>query len=196
MLKVGLTGGIGSGKTTVGKVFSALDVPVYSADNKARDLMEMDPKLISAISSEFGSYIYENGRINRQMLGEIVFKDKARLEKLNAIVHPAVHEDFKRWSEEYSSKSYVIEEAAILIESGGIKNMDFTIFIKADMESRIVRVMKRDQLSRELVIRRIQNQMEDSEKEKLVDFIIYNENDSMILPQIVDLHNKLLKIKS
>ena len=190
MLKIGLTGGIGSGKTLTSTIFRELGVPVYVADAEARRLMETNQTVMNDVMQLFGPEAYSNGKLNSSNLAEIVFRDPDLLEKLNRIVHPAVRKDFETWSEQHTEKAYVVEEAAILFESGGNAFMDYTIFMKADREQRILRVMNRDNVSREQVEHRIARQMPDVEKEKLSDFIIYNDNDSMILPQIVDLHHR------
>lgn len=196
MLKIGLTGGIGSGKTLVGEVFSALNVPVYIADQEAKRLMETAPELRTSLEKLFGSQAYNGDHLNKRYIGEIVFNDKEMLARLNNIVHPAVHADFERWAEQYRTLPYVIEEAAVLFESDGAERMNKTIFVKASEQIRISRVMERDSVTGEQVQARMRNQWSDEKKEKLADFIIYNENDSMILPQIVDLHEGLLKLNS
>ena len=196
MLKIGLTGGIGSGKTLVGEVFAALKVPVYVADQEARRLMETSPVLRNSLDKLFGSKAFKGDNLDRRYIGEIVFNDKRMLTSLNKIVHPAVHADFERWAEQYRDLPYVMEEAAVLFESGGAKRMDKTFFVKAAEQTRIRRVMARDNVSGEQVLARIRNQWSDEKKEKLADFIIYNENDSMILPQIVDLHQDIIKLNS
>ena len=190
MLKIGLTGGIGSGKTLASKVFRELGVPVYVADTEARRLMETNQEVIDGVVRLFGPEAYSDGKLNRSKLAEIVFRDPDLLATLNRIVHPAVRTDFETWSIQHTEKVYVVEEAAILFESGGHAFMDYIIFVKADMEQRIMRVMNRDHISRAQVEQRIARQMPEEEKEKLSDFIIYNDNDSMILPQIVDLHHR------
>lgn len=193
MLKIGLTGGIGSGKSYVSMIFRELKIPVYEADREARRLMETNLRLMTSIKNEFGEEAYVNSKLNRKYLADIVFKDTDKLQTLNRMVHPVVHMDFDNWCNQYTDLSYVVEEAAILLETGGAARMDYIIYVKADLETRISRVISRDKVSRNVVLQRISNQGDDSEKEKLADFIIYNENDSMILPQIVDLHNRFLK---
>jgi len=194
MIKIGLTGGIGSGKTTVCRVFRAMDVPVYEADKEARRLMESDEQIIHSIGTAFGSRAYLEGKLNRAYISELVFKDKALLSKLNAIVHPVVHQDFHTWSLNFSTEAYLIEEAAILFESGGAKKMDYTIFVQSNVQTRIERVMARDNTREEEVKERMNSQMNDIEKQNMADFIIFNEIGSMILPQIVDLHNRFLEL--
>lgn len=196
MLKIGLTGGIGSGKTLVSSVFSELGVPVYAADQAARRLMENEQAVMQAVQDLLGEQAYSEGRLNRDFVAGKVFNDGELLDRLNRIVHPAVRKDFDLWTRGHTTHPYVLEEAAILFESGGAAMMDYTIFVKAEEATRITRVMERDQVSEKQVRQRMEQQMDDREKEKLADFVIYNENDSMILPQIVDLHNKFLKLNT
>jgi dephospho-CoA kinase len=194
MLKIGLTGGIGSGKTLVSSIFRELNVSVYNADTEAKRLMETDQALIRHINSLLGPKSYQRGKLNRKYISEEVFSDKFKLESLNSIVHPAVRHDFEKWLLGRADEPYVIKEAAILFESGGAETVDYTIFVKADVRTRIDRVVERDHVSAEQVLKRMDHQMDDQEKEKLADFLINNEIGSMILPQIVDLHNKFLKL--
>lgn len=194
MLKIGLTGGIGSGKTLVGSVFKELGVPVYEADKEARRLMESDPTVIAGVKRLFGEAAYTGGKLNRSYLADKVFGDDDLLTQLNNLVHPAVRKDFDSWTRRHATHAYVMEEAAILFESGGAAAMDFTVFVKAETSLRINRVMARDQVTEAEVRKRMNRQMNDQQKELLSDFVIYNDNDSMILPQIVDLHNKFSKL--
>ncbi|MDF1571324.1 MAG: dephospho-CoA kinase [Bacteroidales bacterium] len=194
MLKIGLTGGIGSGKTLVGSVFQELGVPVYEADKEARRLMESDATVIAGVKGLFGEAAYAGGTLNRSYLADKVFGDDDLLTRLNDIVHPAVRKDFDRWTRRHATHAYVMEEAAILFESGGAAAMDFTVFVKAEASVRINRVMERDQVTEAEVRKRMERQMNDQQKELLSDFVIYNDNDRMILPQIVDLHNKFSKL--
>ncbi len=191
MLNVGLTGGIGSGKTLISKIFRSLNIPVYEADAEARRIMETDPEVMRAIHNLFGEDAFKGTLLNRPFIAGQVFKNKELLEKLNAIVHPAVEQDFMKWSELKHPYPYVIEEAAILFESGAANRMDYTIFVKSDKETRLRRVMKRDKLSREDVLARMNNQLEDEKKESMADFVILNEEDTMILPQVINIHNHL-----
>ncbi|MCF8226651.1 MAG: dephospho-CoA kinase [Bacteroidales bacterium] len=194
MLKIGLTGGIGSGKTYVSNVFRGLGIPVFEADKKARELMENLPELKESIKGLFGDRAYTNGNLNRKYISSLVFNDSSLLDHLNAIVHPVVKDHFIKWSVKYQDDCpYVIEEAALLFESGSAKLMHYNIFVKASLPCRIRRVMERDHVSRDEVLARIKRQMNDNEKEKLSDFIIYNDNEQMIVRQIVDLHNTFLK---
>lgn len=194
MLKIGLTGGIGSGKSFVGKVFRSLGIPVYEADVEAKRLMVEDAEVVSGITSLIGSEAYYSGKINREYIASRVFKDKALLADLNEIVHPALGHDFERWVERQTGSKYVIEEAAILFESGASDRMDYSIVVQADEDTRLKRVMERDGVLEEAVRARMANQLSGDELIKMADFIIYNENDRLILPQIVDLHSKILKV--
>jgi dephospho-CoA kinase len=194
MLKIGLTGGIGSGKSFIGEIFRHLNVPVYEADKEARRLMESDALLIESIKNLLGKEAYRDGNLNRTFIGNIVFSNPSALNSLNSLVHPAVQKDFERWSRIHIDQAYVIEEAAILFESGSAEKMDYVVFIRAALETRIERTMARDSVSREDVLMRIRQQADDTEKEIMADFTIINENDSMILPQIVDLHQKFINL--
>ncbi len=195
MLKIGLTGGIGSGKSYICKIFRSLGIPVYESDLEAKRLMEESDILRSNIIEIFGVKAYIDGELNRKYMSEQIFSDQLLLDRLNAIVHPAVQADFINWMNTWEDAPYVIKEAAILIESGASKLMDYNILLVAEESTKIRRVMKRDEISEVKVRERIANQMSDEEKKKFVDFIIYNDNDSMILQQIVDLHDHFLNIE-
>ena len=193
MLKVGLTGGIGSGKTLVCSVLEKLGVAVYFADSEARRLMNNDQDLVVQISEIFGKKAYEGGSLNREFLAQGVFKDQKLLTRLNELVHPAVQKDFARWASEQKPAPYVVEEAAILFESGSDRNMDLTVGVFAEKELRIKRVIQRDGIKREEVLKRISSQMNEKEKMEKVDLVIHNNGKLMILPQIINMHNAILK---
>ena len=196
MLKVGITGGIGSGKSTVCRVFSVLGIPVFQADVEAGRLQNEDPKIISELIGMFGSEIYSlEGSLNRKMLASIVFNDRGLLEKLNSIIHPAVHHEFEEWSAGNLNFPYVIYEAAILFETGSYHNFDFTILVVADEKERIERVSKRDHSRPEDVLQRMNNQLMDKEKIKMADFVIENNDNQLIISQILKL-DQLLKSRS
>ena len=196
MLKVGITGGIGSGKSTVCKVFSVLGIPVFNADVEAGRLQNEDPQIGTELIGIFGSEIYSaEGLLNRKKLASIVFNDSGLLEKLNSIIHPAVHREFEKWSARNSNFPYVIYEAAILFETGSFRNFDFTILVVADEQERIDRVSKRDHSRPEDVLQRMNNQMMDKEKIKMADFVIENNDNQLIISQILKL-DQLLKSKS
>jgi dephospho-CoA kinase len=195
MLKVGITGGIGSGKTLVCKIFEVLGVPVYYADFHAKRLMETSPEIIKGLTKLFGQSIIIQGKLNRNRLAQIIFNDADALTAVNNLVHPVVRKDFIEWIKLMPRHDYVIEEAAILFESGAYRLLDFNITVSAPEEMRIRRVMERDNVPRESVISRINNQLSDQEREKLADAVILNDESDLLIPRILELHNKLLDIK-
>lgn len=191
MIKVGITGGIGSGKSTVCKVFSVLGVPVFYADATAKQLMNSEPQLREQLIRLFGPAVYlPDQTIDRKYLAGIVFSDKSLLEKLNHIVHPAVGKAFDDWCLKQNAP-YILHEAAILFESGFYKMMDKTIMVYTDEHERIERVVKRDKIPEEMVIQRMKNQWPDEEKIKLADYVIGNNDRELIIPQIVEIDKKL-----
>jgi len=186
---IGLTGGIGSGKTTVARVFELLGIDVYYADIQAKKILSSD-KIKEQIISAFGN-VYKDNKLQNKKLAEIVFNDKKKLEKLNSIVHPAVEKDFEQWSKKNSGKPYLIKEAAILFESGSYKKVDKIITVFAPENIRVLRVCKRDNINKAQVIARINNQMPDNEKIAKSDFVIKNYNGYLIIPQIIEIDNAL-----
>ena len=193
MLKIGITGGIGSGKTTVAKVFEVLGIPVYYADDAAKRLMNTDEKLKEKIQLQFGNDVYKDGRLDRKYLAEIVFKNPEKLQLLNALVHPAILKDAERWMQNQST-AYSLKEAALIFESGAQEQLDYVIGVTAPDPLRIQRTMHRDSITREEVILRMDKQMDETIKIKLCDFVIKNDEQEMLLPQILKLHEKLLLI--
>jgi dephospho-CoA kinase len=194
MLRIGITGGIGSGKTTVCAIFSTLGIPIYNSDERAKRIMVENLSVVNKLKAQFGSTIYfEDGSINRVLLSQIVFNDKEQLTKLNEIVHPAVFEDMIKWYAENQNHKYVLQEAAIMYESGSYKMLDKMILVYADQEIRIERVMKRDKVDRIAVLARMDKQMPESEKLKLADFVIYNNGESLI-DQVMKLHHTILEL--
>ena len=190
---IGLTGGIGSGKTTVANYFKSFGIPIYIADDEARKIMK-SADIIEAIKNSFGDAIFENEILNRDKLAKIVFNNPKKLEKLNNIVHPAVKKHFEQWLMQNQSAPYVIYEAAILFESGRYKDCDLIVTVVAPMESRIERVIKRDNSTRELVLKRINAQWTDEERILKSDFIIENISSETTKLE-VDRILKILKIK-
>lgn len=170
---IGLTGGIGSGKTTIGNYFQSLGIPVYVADDEGRKITE-DEAVVKQIAAVFGNKILGNGKVNRKKLSGIVFNDKAKLKQLNDIIHPAVRQHFEVWIKKHQDKDFVIRESAILFESGSYQDCDFVISVVAPIETRIERVIKRDKVTRAKVLERIENQMSDEERISRSDFIIEN----------------------
>jgi dephospho-CoA kinase len=193
MLKVGLTGGIGSGKSLIAEMFKLLRVPVLHADDTARYLMEHDTKLKSAIGQLFGKEVYENGRLNRPFLASVVFNDKAKLEQLNTLVHPATIAFAQQWAASQTTP-YTIKEAAIFFESGSYKDMDKMIGVYAPVEMRLERAMRRDNATAEVIRQRMDKQMNEEEKMKRCDFVIYNDGTKSVIDQVLNLHQQLLEI--
>jgi dephospho-CoA kinase len=187
-LKIGLTGGIGSGKTTICKVFEQLDIPVYSADDNAKFLMATDKKMITAIKNTFGNQIYnQQGELDRNALSAVVFNNAEALSKLNAIVHPRVKEYFLEWTS-LQNTSYIIKEAAIMFESGAYKDLDYIINVSAPEELRIKRAMKRDNVSEDIIKVRINKQITEVERTFRSQYVIINDDTQLVLPQILKLH--------
>jgi dephospho-CoA kinase len=189
-ITVGITGGIGSGKSTVCEVFKVLEIPVFEADLIARKLMDENPQIRSKLIEWFGNDIYSGNLLNRKRLATEIFENREWLEKVNNLVHPVVRNEFDKWKNVQKSV-YSVYEAAILFESGFYKLMDFTILITAPEPLRIQRVMKRDNLSEEQVRARIKNQWTDGEKRKLATTEIINDDKKLIIPQIVEIDIKL-----
>jgi dephospho-CoA kinase len=194
MLKVGITGGIGSGKTTVCQIFATLGIPIYYADVRAKELMISDADLIQQIKKLFGENAYLNGELNRKYIAEKAFHDKNLLQQLNAIVHPAVFQDTLNWFQTHHDKAYTLYEAAIMFESGSYKLMDKMITVFAPLEDRISRTMKRDHISREEVLERVDKQMPEEEKMKRADFLIYNDHSQPLIQQVLTIHQQLISI--
>lgn len=193
MLKIGITGGIGSGKSTVAKVFEVLGIPVYYADDAAKQLMNKDENLKEKITKQFGNQVYTDGKLNRTYLSEIVFNNPEKLALLNSLVHPAILKDAERWMQQQTTP-YAIKEAALIFESGAQQHLDYVIGVTAPAPLRIHRTMQRDAITREEVVARMDKQMDDTIKMKLCHFIIKNDEQEMLLPQVIALHEKLLKL--
>lgn len=192
MLRVGITGGIGSGKSIVAKVFNSLGIPVYNADTAAKRLMQEDPQLVAAIKTSFGAAAYENGLLNRAYLADKVFRDPAQLELLNQLVHPVTIRDAANWMQQQQAP-YALKEAALIFESGSQSELDFVIGVYAPKHLRIHRVMQRDGVTREAVIKRMDNQIEESLKMRLCDAVITNDDQQLVVPQVLALHEQLLQ---
>jgi len=191
MLKIGLTGGIGSGKSTVAKVFEVLGIPVYYADDAAKRLMHDDEELKLKIKSAFGEDVFTDGSLNKKQLASIVFNNSEKLELLNKLIHPATIKDTAIWMQKQTA-AYSIKEAALIFESGAQEHLDYVIGVTAPAPLRIQRTMQRDGVTREEVISRMDKQMDETIKMKLCDFIIKNDEQEMLLPQVLELHQKLL----
>ena len=191
MLKIGLTGGIGSGKSTVAKVFEVLGIPVYYADEEAKRLMNEDEVLKEKIQEFFGTESYTNGLLNRKYIAGIVFHDPKKLEQLNALVHPLTINDANNWLQQQTTP-YAIKEAALIFETGIHEYLDYVIGVYAPAPLRIQRVMERDNISLEAVTARMSKQMDEEEKMRLCNFVINNDEQQLLIPQVLALHEKLM----
>ncbi|MCS4223955.1 dephospho-CoA kinase [Sphingobacterium sp. BIGb0165] len=191
-LKIGITGGIGSGKTFICRLFEALGIPVYNADEEAKRLMNTDIRIKEKLIAQFGEATYKDGLLDRAFLANMVFSDKDKLELLNSIVHPIVIQEAKDWAERQTTR-YSLKEAALLFESGSYKELDYTILVTAPMDIRIQRVIERDGATEQQVQERINKQLSDEEKRQLADFVIVNDGITPLLPQVWTLHQKFLK---
>jgi dephospho-CoA kinase len=192
-LKLGVTGGIGSGKTTVCRIFSVLGIPVFSADTEAKLIMDSDESVIRQVNSITSKNMYSNGSLDRVEMAKLIFNDKVILEKVNQIIHPVVVRRFIEWEKTHEA-AYVILEAAVLFESGASKLLDRIITVTAPVEERIDRVVKRNSLTREQVIERINNQSDDIYKISLSDYVISNSENDMIIPAVLNIHDVMLKL--
>lgn len=192
VLKLGVTGGIGSGKTTVCRVFSVLGIPVFSADEEARNIMNSDRVLMEKINSLAGQDLYSNGKLDREELARLIFNDEKLLEKVNSLVHPAVFKCFRKW-EEKQQAPYVIMEAAILFESGASLLVDRVLTVVTPVQERIDRLVKGKKFTKEQILERIKNQVDDEYRIKKSDYILYNSENDMIIPVILGIHNELME---
>lgn len=196
MLKVGLTGNIGSGKTLVCQIFETLGVPVFYADRVARGLYN-EQKVRKQVKELFGAGVYSSdGELIPQNLARLVFNDKNALLEINRIIHPGVIKQYIQWLEEHSEEEYTLHEAAILFESKLEKEFDFIIMVSAPEKVRLQRVMERDTLNERAVIARMKNQWPEKRKIQNANFIIVNDGKQILIPQILEIHNKLIKKES
>ena len=191
MMHVGLTGGIGSGKTTVARVFRTLGVPVFEADAEGRKLLDDDAAVQAAVTQRFGNDLTTNGKIDRKALATIVFKDPNALADLNAIIHPAVRAAFAHWAKAQTAP-YAIMESAILAESGGHANFERIIVVSAPEPLRMARVMQRDGVGEHAVKARMANQASDEERSAIADHVIHNDDRKLVIPQVLAIHEALL----
>ena len=194
MLKIGLTGGIGAGKSTVASIFKVLGVPVFDADATAKNILNTDLVLREQVIAAFGSETYKNGLLDRKYLATLVFNNPNQLAKLNALVHPASIEAANIWAKHWEEQGcpYILKEAALLFEAGTNVGLDFIIGVTAPVEMRIARVMERDHVTREEVLKRMQHQLDDTEKMKRCNFVIDNNEVSLVIPQVLALHARFI----
>lgn len=193
MIKIGLTGGIGSGKTTIAKIFELLKVPVYYADTATKQLYESNNELKALLKTHFGNDIYSDEKLNRSQLAAIVFNDPQKLELLNSMVHPITIKDAAEWAQRQITP-YVLKEAALLFESGSVAELDYVIGVQAPQHIRIKRAMDRDGATREQVLSRMHRQIDETIKMRLCDFIIDNSEQQLVIPQVLQLHRHLLQL--
>lgn len=197
MLKIGITGNIGSGKTMVSKIFEILGIPVFYADDEAKKVMVNDAILMNELKQTFGAESYfKDGSLNRKYIADKVFNDEAELKKLNNIVHPAVFRAFDNWLPRFINAPYVLKEAALLFESSSYKMCDKSIIVTAPLEMRIKRVMLRDSFSRYEILSREARQFSEEKKLKLADYSIKNDNTELVIPQVLALHKRFLELKN
>lgn len=191
-LRLGVTGGIGSGKSSVCKVFNVLGIPVFYSDPEAKAIMNNDLSVRSEINAIAGRDLYLSGNLDRAELAKLIFNDDELLGRVNALIHPLVFQNFLQWAD-MQAAPYVIMEAAILFESGASELVDKVLTVVAPLDQRIDRIVKGNQLTREQVMDRIRNQMDDDIKVKNSDYIIYNSEDDMIIPPVLRIHKDLLR---
>ena len=191
MLKIGLTGGLGSGKTTVSKIFASLEVPVLYADDIAKKIMNENEALKLEIIKLFGKKAYSDNKLNRTYIADIAFKDGYKLEQLNALIHPLTITAASDWMQKQNAP-YAIKEAALMFEAGAAVNLDYIIGIYAPQSLRIMRAMHRDNATRQNILLRINRQLNETIKMKLCDFVIVNDEQHPVLPQVIELHKKFL----
>ncbi|MDB3868875.1 dephospho-CoA kinase [Bacteroidia bacterium] len=195
-LRIGITGGMGAGKSTLCKIFNQIGIPIYDADSRAKWLMNNDSELKEAVRTSFGwdSYTRKDD-LNRDYLAKVVFNNEEKLKVLNGIVHPAVMKDFKFWTNEHKNEPYSLKEAALLFESNSYKILHKVIVINSPIETRIERVVKRDHVKREDVLKRIENQSTDRERMEKADWIIYNDGVHSLIEQAMKIHQDILSIR-
>ena len=192
MLRIGLTGGIGSGKTTVAHIFEVLGISVYYADDAAKRLMNEDENLRKKIIENFGDESYIDGKLNRTYLASIVFSNREKAALINSFVHPVTIADAQLWMQKQNAP-YAIKEAALIFEAKADKELDLVIGVYAPLPLRINRIMLRDKIDETAVMARMQKQMNEEEKMKLCDFVIENNEKDLLIPQVIAIHEKLLK---
>ena len=193
VLRIGLTGGIGSGKSTAAQIFEVLGIPVYYADAEARRLMNEDTELRSFILKMFGQQAYTNNTLNRKYISSIVFSDPSKLEQLNAIVHPATKKDSESWMNRQTAP-YAIHEAALIFEANVSDRLDYVIGVSSPSELRIKRAMERDHISRQEVLQRMNKQLGEEIKMSKCDFVLVNDEKQLLIPQVLKLHEELIRL--
>ena len=197
LLRVGITGGIGSGKSTIARIFSTFNIPVYDADSHAKKLMTTDKILVGEITREFGTLSYQSdGALDRKFLAEVVFNDPGKLSRLNSLVHPRVDLDFEQWVSRQASAPYILKEAALLFNSGASKKLNKIIVVAAPTEVRIERIRRRDGRTDDQIKKIINQQMDQQEMEHRADYIIRNDGSELVIPQVLRIHQTLINLAS
>lgn len=195
-LRIGITGGMGAGKSTICKIFGQLGVSIYDADSRAKFIMSNNQELKKAITENFGWDAYtRKDELNREYLAKVVFNSEEKLELLNNLVHPAVKNDYEQWAQDHRDEPYSLKEAALLFESMSYKTLHKVIVIASPIETRIERIMKRDHVKREDILKRIQNQSTDRERMNKADWVIYNDGVRSLIEQTLEVHHKILAIR-
>lgn len=192
-IKLGITGGIGSGKTTVCRVFSVMGIPVFSADEEARKIQDNDHEVREMINSAVGKDLYKSGTLDRPELARLIFSNRELLEKINSIVHPVVFSYFREWVN-HQNAPYSVMEAAVLFESGAYRMMDRILTVITPIEERIQRLLKGNKLTREQIDERINNQIDDSTRLEKSDYVIFNSENDMIIPAVLAIHKELVQL--
>jgi dephospho-CoA kinase len=191
MTTIGLTGGIGSGKSTVSRLLETMEIPVYVADTESKKLVNTLPHIKEQLTAAFGPQLYSNGEVDKALLASLIFGNKENLQYANSVIHPAVFEDFRQWAERHTGVSFVVVESAILFDSGFNKTVDVTVNVSAPLEIRIRRVEKRDRALRETVEARLNSQISEEERNRLSDYVILNDETCALIPQVENLLNLL-----
>lgn len=193
MLKIGLTGGIGSGKSTVAQLFEILGIPVFYADDEAKKIYDENVKVKNLVINNFGNESYNDGKLNRAYIASVVFNNKEKLDLLNSLIHPITMKQGEEWINRQTTP-YAIHEAALVFEASVNKRLDYVIGVSAPEELRIERTMKRNNASRPDVLKRMSQQMNEDEKMKLCDFVLVNDEKQLLIPQVLALHDKLIAL--
>ena len=190
MKTIGLTGGIGSGKSTVSRLFETMGIPIYTADTESKKLINISPKIREQLMAKFGEQLYKNGEVDKAMLASLIFGNEENLRYANSVIHPVVFDDFRQWAEQ-QTQPFVVIESAILFDSGFYKSVDVIVNVSAPLEMRIRRVEERDKVSRKSIEARINSQMSEEERNRLSDYTIFNDERQALLPQVEKLLNVL-----
>jgi len=190
MKTIGLTGGIGSGKSTVSRLFETMGIPIYTADTESKKLINISPKIREQLMAKFGAQLYKNGEVDKAMLASLIFGNEENLRYANSVIHPVVFDDFRQWAEQ-QTQPFVVIESAILFDSGFYKSVDVIVNVSAPLEMRIRRTEERDKVSRKSIEARINSQMSEEERNRLSDYTIFNDERQALLPQVEKLLNVL-----